>query len=637
MQIGTKMRCYINEKSLPNELKKGIAQLAEEFSIELKDEKSGVEIVFVESGSPEKGFEIENTGGAVCVKYSGLNGAFRGLARMLAGNTETASEKTFLDTLGFMIDCSRNAVMTVDTAKAVLRRMALMGYNMMMLYTENTYEVPGEPFFGYLRGAYTKCEMKEIDDYAHNLGIELVPCMQTIGHMEQSLQWEAFGDVRDTEYTLLPREQKTYELIAKMLDAAMAPVRTKRIHIGMDEARMLGSGAFKSKHGEIDNLELMVEHMERVWDMCVERGLKPMIWSDCFFRRGKTFEGYYDVNAPLPVDLLERIPRDMQMVHWDYWHYDEKDYSEYIDLHRKHGREPIIAPGAVASGRFWCAMEHSFKAFVPCVDACREKDVKEMLLTTWGDDGAEVDFISTLAAAQLLAELSFNERLDEDNLSDNFSAVCGADFNAYRKAAHIDLLPSQANEEYPNANCSKWLLWDDPMLGICEPYHADERLSEHYSRLAEELFESAKSGTYGSKRLLLPAQIAKVLSIKADLRKDIVEAYKSGEREKLSGICNDLLPELIEDTEKLWRIHRNAWLSTNKLFGLEVVEKRYGGLIARLKTLRERLKMFLDGGISSLPEFETELYKFRSKPSRSFMSPLLLKAYGPISTASAQK
>lgn len=44
------------------------------------------------------------------------------------------------------------------------------------LYTEDTYKIDGEPFFGYLRGGYTQEHLKEIDDYAFNLGIEVIPC-----------------------------------------------------------------------------------------------------------------------------------------------------------------------------------------------------------------------------------------------------------------------------------------------------------------------------------------------------------------------------------------------------------------------------------------------------------------------------
>jgi len=32
-------------------------------------------------------------------------------------------------------------------------------------------------------------ELKEIDDYAASLGVKLVPCIQTLAHLAQFLQW----------------------------------------------------------------------------------------------------------------------------------------------------------------------------------------------------------------------------------------------------------------------------------------------------------------------------------------------------------------------------------------------------------------------------------------------------------------
>ena len=46
-------------------------------------------------------------------------------------------------------------------------------------YTEDTYEVEGQPYFGAYRGKYTKDEIKELDAYASMFGVELVPCIQT--------------------------------------------------------------------------------------------------------------------------------------------------------------------------------------------------------------------------------------------------------------------------------------------------------------------------------------------------------------------------------------------------------------------------------------------------------------------------
>ena len=116
--------------------------------------------------------------------------------------------------LGVMIDMSRNAVMNVKALKEYLVLLKKMGYNSVMLYTEDTYEVEGEPFFGYMRGRYSVAEMKELDEFANNIGVELIPCIQTLAHLNQALRW---GTIHvDCNDIMLCDDERVYNFIDKM-------------------------------------------------------------------------------------------------------------------------------------------------------------------------------------------------------------------------------------------------------------------------------------------------------------------------------------------------------------------------------------------------------------------------------------
>ena len=67
-----------------------------------------------------------------------------------------------LDHLGVMLDCSRNGVLKPESVKRYIDILSRLGYNCLMLYTEDTYEVDNQPYFGYLRGRYSQEELKEI-------------------------------------------------------------------------------------------------------------------------------------------------------------------------------------------------------------------------------------------------------------------------------------------------------------------------------------------------------------------------------------------------------------------------------------------------------------------------------------------
>src|SRR5690554_471084 len=92
---------------------------------------------------------------------------------------------------GTMIDLSRNAVFKVSYFKSVIRKKALLGFNEVWLYLEDVYELKDYTKFGYLRGKYKLEEIKELDLYAKSLGVALVPCIQTLGHMSQFLRWSS--------------------------------------------------------------------------------------------------------------------------------------------------------------------------------------------------------------------------------------------------------------------------------------------------------------------------------------------------------------------------------------------------------------------------------------------------------------
>lgn len=79
--------------------------------------------------------------------------------------------------------------MSVEYAKELIEILAIMGHNTILIYMEDVYSLKEEPYFGYMRGRYTEAELQAIDDYAHQFGIEVIPCIQTLAHLEQFLRW----------------------------------------------------------------------------------------------------------------------------------------------------------------------------------------------------------------------------------------------------------------------------------------------------------------------------------------------------------------------------------------------------------------------------------------------------------------
>lgn len=116
-------------------------------------------------------------------------------------------------------------------------------------------------------------------------------------------------------------EDRTDLLIEKMIEAVIAPFRSRKIHIGMDEAEELGRGKYLDLNGYRDRFDIMTKHLEKVLDCTRRRGLKSMMWSDMFLKlaSGNGSE-YYEDETEIPEDMARRIPKDVDMVYWDYAH-----------------------------------------------------------------------------------------------------------------------------------------------------------------------------------------------------------------------------------------------------------------------------------------------------------------------------
>ncbi|MFH0796476.1 MAG: beta-N-acetylhexosaminidase [Candidatus Omnitrophota bacterium] len=624
------MKYFIDLERVSRELRAGMKELEAEYPLTFKKQAgtAGISFLPVDKGEEAGKFQILNTSEGVRVNYVRAVDAFRALGHIFGGSTagkrgQGYTESTGFKMLGVMLESSRNGVLTVVNVKSLLRKFSLMGINAVMMYTEDTYEVPGQPFFGYLRGGYTQDELKELDSYAAKFGIEMFPCIQTLAHLKQILQWPiAYHDVTDTEEILLVGEDKTYQLLEKMITSASKPYQSKRLHIGMDEAHGLGTGEYRRRHGERRTFDIMNEHLARVCEICTRLGLRPMIWSDMYFRIGSKKNDYYDLDTRIPEDVVKNIPKNVDLVYWDYYHLDYDFYTRFIDLHRSLGKEPVMAPGAWNWGRFWADLPYAYLAVESCMRACRDKSVKEAFITTWGDDGMENDIYSALPAVQFFTEMAYAGKVELKVLKVNFQGTCGTDIDAYTLASRIDTIPCRKDYRKSLINAAKWLLWDDPLIGLCEPLQEGRSFRKEYAKLAQQLEKAITKDALSksprltksprlSERLCLPAQIAKVIAIKCDCRKNLVSAYRAKDKKRMRCILNQEVVPLTREVRTLWKIHRGMWLNTYKPFGLEVLEIRYGGLIARLESLQERLKEYLDGKVTSIPEFETKLLKFQ--------------------------
>ena len=593
-------------------LRDGLSLLLPELSAELCDTDADLTVTVTEVEEDVLTLSLQGNG-ATLLYGGGKARAFRGFARLIgykkAGkDIETRTERPLFKTNGAMADISRCNVLKPETVKYMMRKMALMGMNQYMLYAEDVFEVEGYPYFGHLRGKYSKETLKELDAYALKLGIELVPCIQLLGHLSAHMKWDAAAPYRDTASAMLVGADATYALIGKILDTVCETFTTKKIHIGMDETHDLGVGKALDTYGYIPRDELYFKHLARIAPMLFERGLEPMMWSDMFFRlAGKAIPDFYDFDdrVSLPEDIGEKAC-GIRPVFWDYYCGFQSHYDKALAEHKKFGTDTMFAGGVWLWSGFAPIYSHSLQNTLPALRACKKAGTREVLATVW-NNGSESALVQSLAGLAWYADFDYVGEYDEASVKECFSlstGLCYDDLMLLEKLEH----PTE------DAFCAtRGLLYNDPLLGLADAHLGDGAgLAAHYGALAKEIAAVADRQGFMTPSFKTLAALAAVLESKADFGLRLTAAYKANDKDALAALAKEC-DTLIAKVRALHEAHRASFHFYNRPFGFELHDARYGGLAARLETAKMLIGQYLAGEIDRIEPLDEARLLIRGK------------------------
>ncbi len=508
------------------------------------------------------------------------------------------------DTFGVMIDCSRNAVPSVSGLKRFFDAISKMGYNMAMLYTEDTYEVTGEPWFGYKRGRYSLAELKEIDEYAASVGIELIPCIQTLAHVNAIFHFKEYKKIQDIDDILLIDNERTYELIDRMFASLSGAIRSRKIHIGMDEAHNVGRGKYLDRHGLCDRYEILLRHLNRVCEIARKYGYEPMMWNDMFFRLANNGNYYVDTPLYFGQEITEKVPADCGMVYWDYYTNTAQRYDAMMESTKQLSDNVWFAGGAWVWGGFTPHNRYSNDRNALAIPACIRHGVRNAFFTMWGDNGGECPYASALGALMYAAALA--EEMPADEMKAKFKEITGENYDDFI-ALDLPNYVHGAEKGIGTANYSKNRLYDDPFLGMMtlNAEHADGSIYKEY---AEKLHGIANASDTVYKKLFeTMATLCDVLTIKFSLADRTRALYATGDKEALRALSENEYTALLPKIEAFYNAFRDQWYTMNKTYGFEVQDARLGGLMRRIVNCKERLLAYADGKIDAIDELAEDV------------------------------
>ena len=506
---------------------------------------------------------------------------------------------------GVMLDCSRNAVMKVEKLKYFIDCLQKMGYNTLQLYTEDTYEIEGEPYFGRHRGRYTGAEIREIDEYAKSRGVELIPCVQTLAHFTAIDRWE-YNDIIDYQDILLVDEPKTYEFIEKIFQTLAKNFSSRNVNIGMDEAFMIGRGKYLDKHGLVDRTQMLVRHLDKVAKIAEKYGFQTHMWSDMFFRLVCDGE-YYESDAPIADEVKKMIPKNVDLCYWDYYHTEKSVYDNMITRHKQFDCGLWFAGGAWTWAGFAPLARFSLNTMRPAMESVRENGIENVFITMWGDNGAECSVFSqlhTLYAIRQYADGNF----DGESIAKGFYDLFGVNYADFML---LDL-PNMDNFEdkqlQPAIYC-KPLLYADPFMGnFDKSLEAREKIPyDEYAKAIKDAAGRAKEFRYIFDEL---ATLCEVVDRKAYLGVRTRKAYENGDKAALKAVAEDCLKTKAL-LEKFHSQFYTLWHNENKSNGWEIQDARLGGVMRRLETCAYRLNTYIAGEIDRIEELEEPILPFK--------------------------
>ena len=510
-------------------------------------------------------------------------------------------EKNTNGYFGVMLDLSNACVMKPEKVKEYALYLKKLGYNMIQLYTEDTYEVEKEPYFGYLRGGYTEEELKDIVGYCDGIGMEVIPCIEGLAHLSTVFYWKDYAAINDTDDILLADEQRTYLLFDNIFRTLRKCFTSKRVNIGLDEAHNLGLGNYLKKHGYTDKAEIFARHLKKLTEIARRYDFEPMIWSDMLFRVAGG--DYYNVDADRFRSAAKLIPEDVSVVYWEYFFYKTEQYEKTIDIHKILPNELWYAGAVHTYIGFTASNKMSNATLLPAMQACKNKDVKNILITLWG--AGECSYFLALPSL-CYARCVYEGITDDKIIKERFCSAVGDD---YDNIIGLDAANTLAMDYLaaPEVDFSRYVVYQDIFKGYFDTVLKENSVKDYLKKARE--FERIKKSSRFTYLFDTQIKLLELMYLKHDLGILLRRAYRNRDMKQLEKLHCRIL-DCAAAAEDFYRAFRNQWFTENKPDSFDINDLKLGGLIKRLLSCAERLKDYLDGKTEKIDELEKDLLPF---------------------------
>ncbi len=272
---------------------------------------------------------------------------------------------------GIMLDVSRGRVPRKATLEALVDLCARLRLNVLMLYVEHTFAFRRHPEIGEGASPLDAETILALDAYAADRGVELVPCLQSLGHMERVLSLPRYRRLAESDrrWSVSPSNPGTYAFLEQLYDEFLPLFRSKRFNANCDEPFDLGRGQSERRAPGKSPGELFAGHVEALSRLARKHGKQLMIWADFAYKH---------------ADQIPRLAPDTVLIDW--W-YEARFEADRIAKLKRHGFEFWVSPGTSAWNCLFPRVANSEANIARWAQAGRRHGATGFLNTDWGDFG----------------------------------------------------------------------------------------------------------------------------------------------------------------------------------------------------------------------------------------------------------
>lgn len=206
---------------------------------------------------------------------------------------------------GVSDDVSRGQISTLENFKKIIRQLSRYKLNVYSPYIEDVFVFKQHPKIGKVRGGLTAAEVRELDAYAKQYHVEIIPIFETLGHWENILVLPEY--LKYAEFPgasgLNVANDSIYPLLDGMIGEISAAFSSPYFNMAADESMNVGLGGSKARVEATDIATVHAEHYNKLFAILKKYNKKPMMYGDMILSHPK---------------ILEKIPKNVVIVDWQY-------------------------------------------------------------------------------------------------------------------------------------------------------------------------------------------------------------------------------------------------------------------------------------------------------------------------------